>query len=226
MAPAPQTNEALQALLAQYRQLQVLAPHPDDEVFGAAGLILQAIAQGLDVQVHIATDGEKCFGNLPREKEQLLRQARREESVVAAHVLGCLPPRFWDLGDGQLSEQEAPLQRCIQQYHLPQSLWVAPWPHDGHPDHDAAAQAVAALRLPVLFYPVWALVDPARLAQFKRHDPFYQLRLSDQQLAQKKQASQCFATQFAQDQRAQGSIIAHHHLDHFVTQYEMYWHGN
>jgi len=224
-APIP-TNEALQALLTQYRQLQVLAPHPDDEVFGAAGLMQQAIVQGLDVRVHVATDGEKCFGDLPQAKEQWLRQARREESMQAARVLNCALPCFWDLGDGQLGPQEDFLQHCIQQHHLPSSLWVAPWPHDGHPDHEAAGRAIKALHLPVLYYPVWTLVDAPRLSMFQSSKHLYQWRLSGEQLARKWQAAQCFVTQFAQDQREQGSIVAQQHLDHFVTQYEMYWHGN
>ena len=224
-APVP-TNEALQALLSQYHHLQVLAPHPDDEVFGAAGLIQQAIAQGLEVHVHIATDGEKCFGDLPQAKEQLLRQARREESMQAARMLGCPPPCFWDLGDGQLGPQEAFLQHCIQQHHLPSSLWLAPWPHDGHPDHEAAGRAIKALHLPVLYYPVWTLVDSPRLSSFRSGNRQHHWWLSEQQLARKWQAARCFVTQFAQDQREQGSIIAQQHLDHFVTHYEMYCHGN
>lgn len=226
MDVSPNTNEALQAMLSQYRQLEVLAPHPDDEIFGAAGLIQQAIAQGLYVQVHIATDGEKCFGDLPLAKEQLLRQARREESVQAARVLGCAPPRFWDLGDGQLSLQATSLQRRMQQHHLPDSLWIAPWLDDGHPDHEAACHAMQALQLPVLYYPVWTLVDPPRLSRFQTCRHLYRWRLSDEQLARKWQAARCFVTQFAQDQREQGSIIAQQHLDHFVTHYEMYCHGN
>lgn len=224
-APVPM-NEALQALLSQYIHLQVLAPHPDDEVFGAAGLMQQAIAQGLEVHVHIATDGEKCFGDLPHAKEHLLRQARRQESLQAARVLGCAPPCFWDLGDGQLNQQESPLQRCIRQHHLPDSLWIAPWPHDGHPDHEAAGHAMQALQLPVLYYPVWTLVDPPRLSRFQSYKHLYQWRLGDLPLARKWQAARCFVTQFAQDQREQGSIIAQQHLDHFVTHYEMYCHGN
>lgn len=219
-------NEALHAMLSQYCRLQVLAPHPDDEVFGAAGLIQQAIAQGLDVRVHIATDGEKCFGDVPHAKEQLLRQARREESMQAARMLGCSQPFFWNLGDGQLSQQVTALQQCMQAQHLPKSLWIAPWFHDGHPDHEAAGQAIQALHLPVLYYPVWTLVDPPRLVRFQSDKHLYQWRLSELQLARKWQAARCFVTQFDQDQRAQGSIIAQQHLVHFVTHYEMYCHGN
>lgn len=226
MTTSVYSNEPLQSLLAQYRHLQVLAPHPDDEVFGVAGLIQQAIAQGLNVHVYIATDGEKCFGDLPQAKTELLRQARRQESREAACILGCSQPWFWDLGDGQLRRHQSQLQRSIAKHQLAHSLWVAPWQRDGHPDHEAAGKAMAALHLPVLYYPIWALVETARLLQFKSSSLLHQLRLNDKQLAGKRQASGCFVSQFAEEQSEQRRIIGQQHLNHFVTQYEMYWHGN
>ena len=36
----------------------VLAPHPDDETFGAGGLIQQAVTAGAALRVVFATDGE------------------------------------------------------------------------------------------------------------------------------------------------------------------------
>ncbi len=213
-------------LLARYRRLQVIAPHPDDEVFGAAGLVQLAALKGLKITVHIATDGENCFGSLPAGKELELRKARRQESCYASQLLGYPEPQFWDLGDGQLSRQSRRLQALIQQHHCRETLWVAPWQEDGHPDHNATGQAVSALELPSLFYPVWALVDSVRLTSFLSKDRICSLDLSANLLERKARAAQLFTTQFADDQRDEGPVIAHQHLQHFVTDKEMYWHAN
>ena len=215
-------TEALNTLLAGYRKLQVIAPHPDDEVFGPAGLIQHAQAQGLNTTVHIATDGEKCFGPLPALQEIALRQARRQESLQASQILGYGTPLFWNLGDGQLPAQHHRLQTLIRRYHCDQTLWIAPSPEDGHPDHDATGQALAALQLPALYYPIWALCDPPRLARLKSHPCTIRFTLSMQQQQHKQRAAQCFVSQYAD---SQDRIIAPQHLSLFVANQEMYWHA-
>ena len=41
----------------------IIAPHPDDEVIGCGGVILNYLEQGSDVTVVIVTNGEYgCFG--------------------------------------------------------------------------------------------------------------------------------------------------------------------
>ena len=45
----------------------VLAPHPDDEVFGCAGAIMRHVAAGEQVKVHILTDGAYRAANDLRE---------------------------------------------------------------------------------------------------------------------------------------------------------------
>lgn len=226
MQPMQPPLAMLHALLARYCRLQVIAPHPDDEVFGAAGLIQLAASQGMHIRVHIATDGEMCFGALPAAQEQALRQARRQESLEASRIVGYAPPLFWDLGDGRLSQQQSRLQALISQHHCRETLWVAPWSEDGHPDHNATGQAVEALHVPALYYPIWALVDPPRLARFTASARVAALPLDADQLERKHRAALCFTSQFADDQRDQGRIIADQHLRHFVTEQEMYWHGH
>jgi hypothetical protein len=53
---APETYRAL--ALDKYQRLLVLAPHCDDKVLGAGGLIQAALRQGLDAHVIIATAGD------------------------------------------------------------------------------------------------------------------------------------------------------------------------
>ncbi|WP_455555462.1 PIG-L deacetylase family protein [Comamonas sp.] len=214
------------ALLGGFQQLQILAPHPSDEVLGAAGLLQFALAYGLDVQVHILTDGEMCFGRQAKAQETFLRTARRKESCLAAQLLGYALPQFWDMGDGQLTERQAELSRRIQQHHTDATLWLGPWFADGHPDHNATGQTLAALRVPALYYPVWALVDPPRLAQFQAGSSRTCLFLSDEQQRRKAEAAQLFTSQLGPGQREEEAIVQTEHLRHFVTEQEMYWYEN
>ena len=52
------TGRPFHALPALGARLLVLAPHPDDEVLGAAGMIDAAVRRGAAVRVVVATDGE------------------------------------------------------------------------------------------------------------------------------------------------------------------------
>jgi LmbE family N-acetylglucosaminyl deacetylase len=59
LATSDQPSETYPLLaLNDYHRLLVLAPHCDDEVLGAGGLIQAALRQGMDVRVVIATAGD------------------------------------------------------------------------------------------------------------------------------------------------------------------------
>lgn len=75
----------------------VLAPHPDDEVFGCGGAIMRHVAQGEHVHVVIVTDG----GALPGEHSdrESYVGVRQQESIRASGILGYGPPEFWGLPD-------------------------------------------------------------------------------------------------------------------------------
>lgn len=222
-----QDAERLHNLLARFRKLQVIAPHPDDEVFGAAGLIQQAAMQGLQVTIHIATDGEKCFGTLPTPEETALRSVRRQESIAASHVLGYAEPQFWDCGDGALSLKQSCLRTRIQQNDTLDTLWLGPWQEDGHPDHNAVGQVLAALQVPALYYLVWGRLDGApRLEGLMSSAYPMTFGLSPMQWARKHRASQCFKSQFDGNPFQQRAIITPQHLRHFIAEHEVYCYGH
>jgi LmbE family N-acetylglucosaminyl deacetylase len=89
-APAP-------LLVAQRERLLVVAPHPDDETLGAAGLAQRVLAQGGSVRTVVVTAGDGFLEavQLRRRKRQpepwaFLRygEIRIREALSAAHVLG------------------------------------------------------------------------------------------------------------------------------------------
>ena len=93
--------------LTAYPALLVLAPHPDDETLGFAGLIDAYRRAGKAVSVVVVTDGdaycEACrfwksgtvAGPMCTAGElSSFAEVRRSESAAAAKILGLSPPRF------------------------------------------------------------------------------------------------------------------------------------
>lgn len=114
--------------------LLVLAPHPDDEIFGGGPLLLEGKRTGAAIHVIVATDGV-AQGN---------PETRRAESREAAHLLGTPEPEFWPFADRSLSPSDPKFLDQIRQAldrHRPEML-VIPSPAELHPDHRAMALAV------------------------------------------------------------------------------------
>jgi LmbE family N-acetylglucosaminyl deacetylase/protein-L-isoaspartate O-methyltransferase len=91
-------------------ELVVLAAHPDDETFGAAGLVHRVAARGGRVTVVVATDGESSHPDSSTFTQEQLRDLRRREVATA---VGRLAPGarvvLLALPDGALREQRQTL---------------------------------------------------------------------------------------------------------------------
>jgi LmbE family N-acetylglucosaminyl deacetylase len=115
----------------------VLAPHPDDEVFGCGGVIVQLLRAGSDVRLVVLTDGAA----------QGDPNTRRAEALEAAQRLGLEEPDFWGLADRSLRPDDRDLaerMRALLTDFAPQ-LILAPSPAEIHPDHRAVAVLVYSL---------------------------------------------------------------------------------
>ncbi|WP_134740927.1 bifunctional PIG-L family deacetylase/class I SAM-dependent methyltransferase [Nocardioides sp. 503] len=149
--------------LTPYSRVVVLAPHPDDESLGAGGLMATAHALGLTVELVLCTLGEASHPDSPTHTPQRLAALRRDEAVAAlAELVPAATPTVLGLPDGGVAASEEELvTRLVEVVGDGRAtLLVAPWRHDGHPDHDAAgrAAATAAARTGAMLweYPVWA----------------------------------------------------------------------
>jgi LmbE family N-acetylglucosaminyl deacetylase len=125
----------------------VLAPHPDDEVFGCGGAILRHVAQGDPVQVVVVT-----AGGFEAEGQSLRPDyvaARQTESRAAAAIMGYGDPVFWSWPDQGLAYGEALIGELLStmQAFEPTHLYL-PAHTEVHPDHQAlcAAATEAARR--------------------------------------------------------------------------------
>ena len=112
----------------------VLAPHPDDEVFGMGATAALAAARGVEVRVAIVTDGA-AQGDA----------AEREAAAAAAvAALGGPAPELWRLPDRSLRPDGAALGERVREAftRLAPDVVFVPSPVEIHPDHRAVALAV------------------------------------------------------------------------------------
>ena len=126
----------------------VLAPHPDDEVFGCGGAIMRHIKQGDAVHVVLLTDGDAAIPHANEAARGRYIEERRQESLQAAHILGYHNLSYWHIADRALQFTPALVQRL---YDLIQTLDIsrvyACSLLEIHPDHYALAQiALAAVQ--------------------------------------------------------------------------------
>ncbi len=136
------------------RSLLVLAPHPDDEVFGCGGLLALAACQGVSVHVVVVSDGGAGGDAAVRE----------QECKDAAQVLGYLAHagsslRFWRRPDRGVVPDAELVQRVRALCLETGADWLlAPSPFEVHPDHlavcQAATEAVAGTAARLVYYEV------------------------------------------------------------------------
>lgn len=157
------TGLARQSLPDELDRLVVLVPHPDDETLAVGGVLHLAGRLGWAVDVLIATDGAASHPASPTHPEERLRVVRAGEVRAAVaeldprarvHLLG--------LPDGQLAEHRSQLVETVVDVVRDggRTLLISTWRADGHPDHEAAAQAAAvvAWRTDASLWqaPIWA----------------------------------------------------------------------
>lgn len=80
----------------------VLAAHPDDSEFGAAGTLALWARDGWEVYYVICTDGSKGSDDLAMTPDRLV-PLRKEEQRAAARLLGVKEVFFLDYVDGELA---------------------------------------------------------------------------------------------------------------------------
>jgi LmbE family N-acetylglucosaminyl deacetylase len=200
--------------------LVVVAPHPDDETLGAGGLIhTWAARHGLPVVIASVTDGEAACPEVPN-----LAAIRRGELEAA---LGDLASTGIDLvrlqlPDGSVRHHEQELAAALSDITPDRATIIAPFEHDGHPDHDAVgrvAREVAGCRGAVFAqYPIWAWhrMTPAIFAS----RALGRFMLSPAARGAKQNAIRRFRSQVSD--RPGGAIVPAHVLDYFTRPYEVF----
>lgn len=122
------------------RSTVILSPHPDDETLAAGGLIATQRSRQVPVTLLAVTDGEAAYADVSD-----LGKTRRVEQACAAEALGIAPEAIIRLGlrDSAVADSEPALADQIETSINSDTLLVAPWPRDPHPDHEACGRAAA-----------------------------------------------------------------------------------
>ena len=148
---------------ASPRGLLSIFPHPDDESYGAGGLMALAAAAGNPVWVLCVTDGDQ--GGRPGETDvdhSLDPEVRREELRCACRAIGAAEPIFlgyrdsgmegWGAPEGSLSKADPQevverMLKVIRRLRPAVIVTFDPGGVYGHPDHvSCSATATEAYR--------------------------------------------------------------------------------
>jgi LmbE family N-acetylglucosaminyl deacetylase/2-polyprenyl-3-methyl-5-hydroxy-6-metoxy-1,4-benzoquinol methylase len=207
----------------------VVAAHPAAEVLGAGGVAATAAGAGVEVAVVVLTDGEGSHPASTTTSPAELAAVRRAECRAGLERLGAwVAVAHVGLPDGRLEEREQECAALVTRMVGDGRgvLLVAPYRHDGEPDHEAAGRAAAAAAsrtgARLLEYPVWmwhwSSPDTAAWSSMCR------LSLSPDVMAAKQQALAAHRSQVvglsaaAGDERVLGEDV----LAHFLGAQELF----
>jgi LmbE family N-acetylglucosaminyl deacetylase len=197
----------------------IVSPHPDDEVLGAGGLIRTAARAGHKVTVLSVTDGEAAYPDW-----QGLDKIRRREVRDALSVLvpQTVATRHLSIPDGKVPANRATLFDAIDRLISRDTLLVAPYERDGHPDHDATGEVcceIARIRGAMLWrYPIWIWHhgSPGHIAR----EAVGRFALDEATQEAKARAMSCFTSQLRPLGRA--PIVPSHVLRYFTRPFEVF----
>ncbi|CAN5453091.1 PIG-L family deacetylase [soil metagenome] len=216
-------------LVPEGARLVVVAPHPDDEVLGAGGLISLASRSGRQVLVVGVTDGAASHpGSSLWPADELVDQ-RRFERLAALTVLGLRPPLVVCLGfgDGRVADGIAELSRRLVRIIKATDVVVSPWHLDGHPDHEATATAVADATTVIgaqhLQSPIWGWHWASPDADDLPGHGSAVLALDEVTVKRKQRALECFTSQITEDPTTgAGPILPSWVLDRLTRNRELF----
>lgn len=126
----------------------LVAPHPDDEIIGCAGLMQCALKSGKQVDVVILSGGEKSHSGCCHIDEKTLVEARRELSCRATQVVGFPLEHlhFLNYPDGGITYNHAETKRLKQLIAeiKPDAIFI-PHQGEGWSDHVEAGRIIKKL---------------------------------------------------------------------------------
>lgn len=218
------------AMLARYPAwapddgaLLVIAPHPNDEILGAGGLIRTWSAGGREVRVLSLSDGEAadpgCEG-LASVRRGEVREALRKlcPTHVSVTRLG--------LPDGRIGEHLNRLRNAMLSFCRERLTLIAPYEHGGHPDHEGVGvlcvDFARSQNLPIARY---TFRDPLRSAAGAAHKTvnpgrWVRFDLSDDARRAKARAIECFRSQI--DSMVGEPEVLTYALGHVQRSYEAF----
>ncbi|HYP69492.1 MAG TPA: PIG-L deacetylase family protein [Variovorax sp.] len=201
-AAVPETP--LDELVHTSNRVLLVAPHPDDEILAAGGLLAMLAVHRHEPLVIAVTDGTSSHPGSTVWPSARLKTERARESLEALTCLGLPGVNLrMQLPDGDLANEEETLTRRLADFVHSGDTVITTWRLDGHPDHEATgracARACARCNARLLEAPVWAW-HWARVADDRL--PWHRARrltLDARASAGKRDAVRAFASQLEAD---------------------------
>jgi LmbE family N-acetylglucosaminyl deacetylase len=158
------------------RPFVLLAPHPDDDILGAAGLMRQAHQRGIPFAVVFLTTGGASHHHPDWPADRLAQLRRTEARSALSVLLGFEPPTlFCALPDGKLADSwDAQTILAIAAFcrnHNAHAAFVTD-PNDDHADHKAAFGIASVLWWMGVVGALWTMPVGTRLAGAQPGDMF------------------------------------------------------
>lgn len=120
----------------------IIAPHPDDEVFGCGGLIARLVSEDHNPHVIVLTGGGGSHRGCCSTAESDIISARRELTHKAMSALGLPESHIHELDftDGHISEGNAAEKKKLESLisEINPDVILVPHHGEGWPDHLAA----------------------------------------------------------------------------------------
>jgi LmbE family N-acetylglucosaminyl deacetylase len=147
-------------------RIVLVSPHPDAETLGAGAFLAAQRSRGAEVIIAAVTDGENAYT-----ENEGLAALRTKEQTVALMNLGVPPGNIHRFGltDSGLEAERHKLVELLTPLLDADTLVMAPWTGDYHPDHKicgwAAQKAAqqAGAKLAWYFFWTWHRGTPADL---------------------------------------------------------------
>lgn len=145
----------------EFKRILVLAPHPDDDCFGAGGTIKKLSQNEAKITVAYFCDGAKG-GTEGAKADKLLIDVRKKEAQEAGKILGIQEQVFFGYRDGQLAAGDASIKALIDLIkRIEPDIIFVPSFLDNHPDHRVVneilvnAMAQIEIKAEIWAYEVW-----------------------------------------------------------------------
>lgn len=201
-------------LVGQSARTVMVSPHPDDEILATGGLLATLAANGDAVGVVAVTDGGASHPGSSRWPASALTSHRCTESLQGLALLGLPDGSRHALRqpDGQVRGHMQSVVDALVGFLRADDLVISTWALDGHPDHEASAQATAIacarrgarhIEVPVWMWH-WARPADARVPWTR----MVRLPLSADALARKRQALAAHRTQLEPQDTGRPPVLA------------------
>lgn len=151
----------------EYKSVLVLAPHPDDDVFGCGGTLAKLTKKGAKVTVAYFCDGSGGV-QIGDSNSQELIEIRKVEAKYAAEILGYTEQVFFGYRDGHLAGGES-VKKALQDLirRVKPDIIFTPSFLDNHPDHRAANEVLINTEIQkdkiIFAYEVWTPIYVNRI---------------------------------------------------------------